>query len=302
MPGGIVVALLLPILGLPLTDAPQLAVALIIMLIYTISFARVDLRPLAANVKRVQWWVSRLGIVALLLVISPVAWFALSSLLRLGDALTFAVVIVGLSPPIAAAANMCLLMRLNAVIALEVAVLASVLCPFIAPWVAWLLVGDQLEISPLALSARIALIIGIGATVGILVRRALGPVRVLEHRLVFDGLSALAMALFVLPIFGEVPGFVLSEPGLTIALLAMAFLANWGSQWIFTRGLMRWQTPSDAGAIGMVSGNRSVGLFFAALPPDPAFAVFVALYQLPMFATPLCLNWWYRSQLARHQA
>jgi len=46
-----------------------------------------------------------------------------------------------------------------------------------------------------------------------------------------------------------------------------------------------------AGALGVLSGNRNVSLYLATLPPDPMLSLFVALYQLPMYATPLIGRW-----------
>ena len=37
----------------------------------------------------------------------------------------------------------------------------------------------------------------------------------------------------------------------------------------------------------MFWGNRTVAIYLAALPHDPQFALFVALYQFPMYLTPL---------------
>jgi hypothetical protein len=50
----------------------------------------------------------------------------------------------------------------------------------------------------------------------------------------------------------------------------------------------------DAGASAVIWGTRSVAIYLAALPYDPVFALFVALYQLPMYATPLVLRHFYR--------
>ena len=47
----------------------------------------------------------------------------------------------------------------------------------------------------------------------------------------------------------------------------------------------------DAGALGIVWGARSVAIFFAALPPDPVFSIFVALYQIPMAGLAMLHQW-----------
>ena len=41
---------------------------------------------------------------------------------------------------------------------------------------------------------------------------------------------------------------------------------------------------------GGSTGNRNVGLYFAAPPPDPAFALFTAIYQVLLYLSPLMLG------------
>ena len=45
-----------------------------------------------------------------------------------------------------------------------------------------------------------------------------------------------------------------------------------------------------SGALGILWGNRTVAIYLAALPPDPQVTLFVALYQFPMYFTPLLLQ------------
>ena len=40
----------------------------------------------------------------------------------------------------------------------------------------------------------------------------------------------------------------------------------------------------------MMWGTRNVSIYFAALPADPLFGLYVALYQIPMLFTPLVLG------------
>ena len=54
--------------------------------------------------------------------------------------------------------------------------------------------------------------------------------------------------------------------------------------------LGRTMPPADAGAYALVFANRTVAIYAAALPHDPRFALFVALYQVPILLTPLVLR------------
>ena len=42
--------------------------------------------------------------------------------------------------------------------------------------------------------------------------------------------------------------------------------------------------------LAVVGGNRNVGLYYGALPPDPVFGLFTALYQVPIYLTPFILS------------
>jgi hypothetical protein len=42
--------------------------------------------------------------------------------------------------------------------------------------------------------------------------------------------------------------------------------------------------------LAVLSGNRNVGLYYGALPVDPIFGMFTALYQVPLYLTPLLMS------------
>ena len=45
-----------------------------------------------------------------------------------------------------------------------------------------------------------------------------------------------------------------------------------------------------AGATALMWGNRNAALALAALPGNPLLALYVALYQFPMYFTPLVMR------------
>ena len=45
-----------------------------------------------------------------------------------------------------------------------------------------------------------------------------------------------------------------------------------------------------ARTLGLVFGNRNISLMLAALPPDPTFSLFVAMAQIPIYASPIILR------------
>jgi len=101
-----------------------------------------------------------------------------------------------------------------------------------------------------------------GLALGITIRAVIGPKRIDRNKLSFDGIAACGMVLFVIPLFDGVGATVLENPPRALWVLALAFLFN-------------------------LAINRTIAIYLAALPHDPQFALFVALFQFPMYLTPL---------------
>jgi len=98
------------------------------------------------------------------------------------------------------------------------------------------------------------------------------------------------LLLFVIPIFDRFWEVVLSLPWFALCTLALVLVVNWGVQALVAVVGRRAAEPGLAGSAGLMWGTRNVSIYFAALPPDPLFGLYVALYQLPMLCTPLVLG------------
>ncbi|MEM8699819.1 MAG: hypothetical protein AAGF44_11635, partial [Pseudomonadota bacterium] len=192
----------------------------------------------------------------------------------------------GVAPPITSAAALCLLIGLDAVFALELTLVATVLTPVIGPPMANLLLGTAVPITAWDLALRTGAIILSGGIAGFALTRLIGEQRIAAHAGAFDGLSAIVMWLVVVAVLDQAGGMVLARPIEAIGILALALAVNFGLQTATGLGLARLR-PGEAGAAGLTMGNRTVALYFAALPFEPVFALFVAFYQIPMLFTPL---------------
>jgi len=154
-------------------------------------------------------------------------------------------------------------------------IVGSFLTPFLGPFVTSLLLGEAVPIDPFALSLRLAAMIGAGALLAVLLRKALGIELIERRSSLFDGIGALAMVLTVIPIFD----------GATEQILRTQLIST---------PILRWLTGSESGgAMGLIWGNRNAALYLAALPQAPLFSLFVALYQFPMYMTPLLMRRFY---------
>ena len=98
------------------------------------------------------------------------------------------------------------------------------------------------------------------------------------------------MLFFVVPLFDGVWEIILQQPERALAMFLLALVVNFGTQVLVSLGARGVAGPARAGAAGLAWGNRTVALYVAALPPDAAFGLYVALYQIPMLFTPLLMG------------
>lgn len=263
------------------------AVPVFIAMVYMLAMLRIDVVAVAKGMLNGRHAAKTLGIVALMMIVSPVAAFWLAGLIGLSPDFQRAALYAFAAPPIASAASFCLMIGLNAALALEVTVLCSLIMPIVGPIIVAVFVGADLDISPVALGLRMAAIIFSGAAAALILRRILGVARIARNAKALDGVAALGFLLFILPLFDGVGEMVTAQPMFALALFAWACLLMLGPSLIAHAAAPQ---SDDAGALGIVWGARSVAIYFAALPPDPVFALFVALYQIPMAGLTMLHN------------
>ena len=255
------------------------AVPFFVAMVYMLAMLRIDVIAVIRQFLQPRRAAKMGVIVLLMMVVSPVAAFWLCGVVGLGPDYQRAALYAFAAPPIASAASFCLMIGLNAALALEVTVLCSLIMPITGPLIVAALVGEALDISPIALSLRMAAMIFSGAAAALILRRIIGVARINRNAKALDGVAALGFLLFILPLFDGLGDAVLAQPLLALALFCFACLLMFGPSLVAHAAV----GPSDdGGALGIVWGARSVAIFFAALPPDPVFAIFVALYQIPM--------------------
>ncbi len=283
--GGVVAALLLP----GLSEGLRPLLPGLVVLVFAVAVARLDiLGALGAGLG--GRGALRVGALTLgLLVATPALLWGAGRAVGLSEAHLAALVYTGAAPPITSAAGMCLLMGLDGLAALGLTVSASLAVPLLGPVVIELLIGGAVPVDPLALALRIGAMIAAGTALGLAARRAIGPARIAAEARAFDGVATLALLLFVVPLFDGVGALVAADPGLALGTFALAVAANYGMQGAVALAARRVAAAPVAGAVALAWGNRTVALYVAALPPDPVFGLYVALYQIPMLFTPLLM-------------
>ena len=181
---------------------------------------------------------------------------------------------------------------------MEIVLLTNLLAPFTGPFMGEMLLGAAVPLSVMTLSLRLGAILFGGILLAVLAKWWLGDERINTYRGRFDGMATLLLLAFLVPVFDGVQAMVLAAPLMALALAGLATALNFGHQaFVFIAGhlsaLMRRHPtlPDGTRSVAVVAGNRNLGLYFAALPADPLFSLFVAAYQIPIYMTPMVAGW-----------
>ena len=196
------------------------------------------------------------------------------------------------SPPIAQ------MLGLSGSMALRLLVTGTLLLPVTSLLPLRMAFGSAEDFELLRPALALAAIILIASAAAALVRRTL--LRDLtphgDHAL--GGITAIVLAIFVLALMDAVQPALLADPLRVAWALAFTCLVGFGLQ-VAAALVYRRIFPEafrEAGAIGVVAGNRNIALFLAALPAsqmDPLM-VLVGCYQIPMFLSPIVMRPFYR--------
>ncbi len=282
---GLIIGIALPGLARFLAGwIPEMVMALLFLGALRLSPA--DLRPLGTDLP------GALARVLALQLALPLALLTVAYVTGTQSALPIlALVLLACAPPIVSSPNIAAIMGLSAPVAMQHMVIGSVLLPLTALPLFWLMPALSSADAVLAAVLRLLVAIALAGGGAILLRHLLpvpGP-RTLRH---LDGLSVLALAVFVIGLMPSVSSAITQDTAGFAYWLAIAFAANFGTQAVALCLSRHRAAPHVAGARALVAGNRNISLFFVALPPDitAPMLVFLGCYQLPMLLTPVLLH------------
>jgi BASS family bile acid:Na+ symporter len=297
---GLVLGLALPRLGAVLRPA----LPALVVLLFGFALVRIDWSAVFAAFRR-PWWIG--GIVAVLMVAVPVGVYGVAAFLRLPADLTASLVLMACAPPIGSAPNLAFILGLDATVALNVVVVGTLLMPLIAPPMVFAILGLDLDVAPEIVALRLVATIAIALLLAAGFRRLLGRDRIHRHGSVLDGGTAVVMVLFVIAVMEGVQARLTKEPETVLAFLAAACVANFGLQALvaafapLARGPSAGPLRRQVLAVALMAGNRNIALFLAALPEHSVgfLTLFVAVYQIPMYVTPMFAGRLYRRLIGR---
>lgn len=275
--------------------APDISAALrpflpaLVSMVFALAMARIDLAATLRSAIQPRRLAFLVSLSVLMLPVTALVFGAAGRML--GPEVAAALVYLAAAPPIASSAGLCFLLGYNARLALEITVTASLLTPLLGPLAVALAFPDaEAVLDPLDMALRLFLMIFGGVVLAVLIRAIVTPRRILANTDVFDGVAALGMLLFVFPLFDRVGALILADPARAGGILALSILFNLGVNLATRSALTGRVPPADQGAFGITMGNRTVAMYLAVVPFDPVFALFCALYQFPMYFTPLVLR------------
>lgn len=267
---------------------PYLGEAIIIML--TLAFLRVD--PV-----ELRHYFTRPGLIAAatlwIMLIVPAALGALFHAVGIKESLPglyFMLVLQMSAPGLMSSPALAALMGLDAALTLASLIVCTAVTPLSASLFTHIFLGTALA-SPVAFGLRLAAIIAGCAAAAQVVRWLAGRAWVERQRDRFDGLSVIAMFCFAVAAMDGVPDHIRNDPLLVAELTALAFALALGliglTALVFARA-----GRGRAFAIGLIAGNRNIGLMLAATGfavPDLAWLYF-ALAQFPIYLLPHLLK------------
>lgn len=257
----------------------------LIVLITLMAMLRVDWADLGQRLRKPVRLTLAIGWCLLL---SAPLMALLVWLLPLPAPLKSALILMAAAPPVTATTVIAGLLGLDAALALATAVLGTLLVPLTLPWIALELAGISVDLSPVLVFQRLAIVVGGSALLAIILRRIIGVERLARANDAVAAASVIILILFAIAIMDGVTQVILETP-LTAALyLAVSIAANlvltFGAALIFKR--------TDPWSYALLSGNRNMGLVWAGLgagaPAD--VTLYFAIAQVPIYFSPLILR------------
>ncbi len=286
---GVLTGLLLP----PLSDFMRPALAPAIFVSLVLALLRLDFGDVLGQIRKP-------GLLALFtafgLFLCPVLMAIIVDGIGLPEGLGIGLVLMAASAPIMSAPTFALILGLDAAFAIAVVVLNHVLLPFTLPVMALWLLGLELQISLLEFMGRLALMIGGGFAIAIVIKRWLmGPEQLHRHAGHIDGLMVVCLVVIAVAIMAGVTEYFFARPNFVLLTIAAAFIANAALQ-VFGALVFLPAGRRRAFTAGHMAGNCNMALILAVLADKAQIEVviFFALAQLPMYMLPVVANRIYR--------
>jgi BASS family bile acid:Na+ symporter len=292
---GFVVALLLGIALPQFAERARPLLPVSIFCFMTITFIRADVRVIAGLIRQPRV----LSLTCLwLVVLPPLIVYAATLLIgrqTMDPGLLLGMAILGSAPPIMSAPAIAILYGIEPSLIIASVLGITVLSPIVAPFLVDLLAGQAVPLDASALALRLALFVGGGFALAMLIRRWLGAAKVAALKAEMDGFGVIMYFVFAVAAMDGVAEAAWNTPGQVLGFTAIAMLISLTGLFAAMAALR--VAPTDQRLVlGYATGQRNMGLLIAALGagvPKTTF-LFFALAQAPIYLMPWMLKAWAR--------
>jgi arsenite transporter len=297
----IILALSLPLCAYLPSDVSNVLLpymTFIIIGLISVAMIRVDLTRVIGHLKSP---VSLLIALAILMLAFPLGVHWIARYFSLSGPVHIALVLMACAPPLGSAPNLAYLLKLDGELVFNITLAGTVIIPLTAPWVIGITLGSQMSFDQWTLFQKLLITVGSSFLIAMIVRKILGRERIKRNSAQLDGISTVIMVLFVATAMAGVSETIENEPLYMLLLLAIAFASNFGTQFLFSiiglfvQRIVRLSNSAEdmkaesVLSFAMVAGNRNLGLVAAVIPIAVLQEIlpFLALYQVPIYLTPL---------------
>jgi len=194
------------------------------------------------------------------------------------------------APPLMSSPAMAALLGLDVALTLAGLVLCMTLTPLTASSFSHAFLGTSL-ISPAWFGFVLFCYIAGSFLTATIVRWAVGDARIEANRPAIDGLSVIGLFIFAVAAMDGVTDNFRADPALVVKLTVLAFALTLGMIALTTLVFLR-AGRARALSIGIMTGNRNIGLMMAATGfsvPEVAWLYF-AVAQFPIYLLPAVLK------------
>ncbi|HEY7232083.1 MAG TPA: Na+-dependent transporter [Pseudolabrys sp.] len=267
---------------------PYLGETIVVML--TLAFLRVNPQDLWTH------W-TRPGLIAaatiwVMLIVPFILGtaFLTAGLDQVAPGLYFMLVLQMSAPGLMSSPALAALLGLDIALTLASLIVSTAITPLTASLFTHIYLGTAL-VSPAAFGLRLLAIIAGCAIGAAIIRRIAGDAFIESQHERIDGLSVIAMSTFAIAAMDGVVDHFFADPVQVIWLTALAFALSL-SMIALTALVFARVGHARALAIGLIAGNRNIGLMLAAtgfVVPDLAWLYF-ALAQFPIYLLPHLLK------------
>ncbi|MFV2091596.1 MAG: hypothetical protein ACC634_00780, partial [Hyphomicrobiales bacterium] len=190
------------------------------------------------------------------------------------------------------------IMGLDGELAVNLVLAGTLIMPFVAPPLIVRILDLGLEVDAWAIFVRLFATVALSMVFAAIIRLAAGRERIVARAEMLDGVAVVWMILFLIAIMDGVPALIVTEPGAVMVMLVAGTAANFGFSFaVLALGFLVPQrreiaTAKAISTVAMFAGNRNFGLVLTALPAPlyTEIGPFVALYQVPIYLTPLIMG------------